>query len=203
MRIPVLAEHVAVRVDAHPLLVGDADELERAVLEQRPLDAAAPGSRSQHEARRFPHHLASRKQGNEFLQRQPLEVVSAVVLGEVDHRLFPQKRLPRIGDEQRRMSRLGSEVVVDVVVPTVVPVDHLSVSVNRRHHVPARRESGIIGGPWRLRLEDVAKKMNVSRLGIAESASMSAPQIAVGIVGRLDLGKIKQPVFACHGWSDS
>jgi hypothetical protein len=30
-------------VDADPVVVRDADELERPVLEQRPLDAAAPG----------------------------------------------------------------------------------------------------------------------------------------------------------------
>ena len=43
MRPPISAQHVAVRVGADPVVIRDADELERAVFEQRPLDAAATG----------------------------------------------------------------------------------------------------------------------------------------------------------------
>ena len=41
--LPIPAEHVAVGVDADPVVVRDANEVELRVLEQRPLDAAATG----------------------------------------------------------------------------------------------------------------------------------------------------------------
>ena len=45
VRKPILADAGAVLVLAHPLIVWDADELERTVREERPLNAAAPVER--------------------------------------------------------------------------------------------------------------------------------------------------------------
>src|SRR5262249_50095279 len=42
-RLAVPAGHVTVGVDAHPLVVGDADELKRPIFEKRALNTAAPG----------------------------------------------------------------------------------------------------------------------------------------------------------------
>src|SRR5262249_41040994 len=41
--LAISPDHVAVGVNAHPLPVGDANKLERAILEERTLDATAPG----------------------------------------------------------------------------------------------------------------------------------------------------------------
>jgi hypothetical protein len=52
----ISADHVAVGVDAGPLVVGNADELERAVVEEWPLDAATTGVDADPQKNHLPAH---------------------------------------------------------------------------------------------------------------------------------------------------
>ena len=80
-----------------------------------------------------------------------------------------------------------------VVVPAVLVLP--SVGVEMWRNVPEWREACIGGGELRLRLEDVAKEMNVRHLRITRTILHLGPEIGMGLVGRLDLGEAEEPVL--------